>query len=160
MDISDDGKATVLLNLLNYRLDNIQKREQRERQWFEWTTGMLLASFAAIIALSNGSSNALSHPILVKSLATVLVVVPVCVMISRILNRKGSTEDAKIVTRIEKLLHIFDEDYYGSHSPYPIEWAPDGLFSQMLRKRKTPFLYTVVLSIMTLSVVVTIWVIL
>lgn len=159
MDMSNSDKVTVLLNLLNYQTNEMHRQEEIAQKWFEWSTSLLLAAFGVVIALS-GRSSPLPYPILVKSLATILVIVPTVLFVIRILSRAiVAATNAQTMIRLEKLLHLFESEYYGSHSPYPETWAGDFL-PDVILKRRTPISYTLVLGLMAGCVVTTIWLVL
>ena len=159
MDMSNSDKVAVLLNLLNYQTNEMHRQEEIAQKWFEWSASLLLAAFGVIIALS-GRSSALPYPIFVKSLATILVIVPTVLFVIRILSRAiVAATNAQTMIRIEKLLHLFETKYYGSHSPYPNAWAGDFLPNVIL-KRRTPLSYAFVLGLMAACVVTTIWLVL
>jgi hypothetical protein len=154
-EFSDSDKVTILLYLLEHQTDQIRRREQRVRQWFEWSTGLLLAAFGAVIALS-GRSNPLPHPILIKLLATILITVPTILLTSRILRQsKASVGNAEAIERVQQLLHLFEDGYYGAHSPYPQTW--EGTLAKGRLKRRSPYYYAFILVLMVACVVATIW---
>jgi len=159
MEDLNSEKISVLLKLLDNQISELQHKDEQGQKWFEWTTSLLLAAFGAIVALSNRSMP-IPQPIVVKSLATVLVSLPTLLFISRILSRsRGAATNAKTIVRIQKLLFVFDEKYYGTHSPYPEAWSSDYLETLVL-KRRTPFTYVWVLMLMASCVITAIWVIL
>jgi hypothetical protein len=158
MDVSGSDKLTVLLHALSHQMSEIQRREGREQQLFEWSTGLLVASFGAVIALSDRASP-LPYAFLVKLLATLLIAVPTGIFAVRILGySKRSADNAEAIERIEDLLKLFDDGYYGSRSPYPPAWQ--GKLASGRRRRKTPFYYTFILILMATCVITTIWLIL
>ena len=159
MELSSSDKITVLLNLLDRQTDDMQRKGEKAQKWFEWAASLLLASFGVIVALS-GRSSPLPYPILVKLLATILIVVPIILVIFRILAQaRGAASNAKAVERIEQLLQLFDDGVYGSRSPYPQTWAGDYL-AKLILKRRTPIAHILILGLMTACVVATIWLIL
>ena len=159
MDMSNSDKVAVLLNLLNYQTNEMHRQEEIAQKWFEWSTSLLLAAFGVIIALS-GRSSPLPYPIFVKSIATILVIVPTVLFIIRILSRPiVAATNAQTMIRIEKLLHLFESEYYGSQSPYPKAWAGNFL-PDVILKRRTPISYTLVLGLMVVCVITTIWLVL
>jgi|CXWL01.1.fsa_nt_gi hypothetical protein len=158
MSLSDSDKTTILLNLLDRQTSQIERREQKEQQWFEWQTGLLLATFGAIVALAQRSSP-LPYLVIIKSLATVLVGIPTLLVIYRIVRQKSrSVKNAETIERIQQLLHLFDEGVYGSQSPYPKEWA--GNLAKGRLKRTTPNYYALILLLMMACVITTIWLVL
>lgn len=158
MGLSDSDKITVLLNLLNCQIDEIRRREQTEQKLFEWATSLLLASFGVIVALSQKAA-LIQHAIIVKFIATILVSVPIGLITFRILGRsKASMGNAEAVERIQDLLHLFEDGYYGSHSPYPKVWS--GTLAAGRLKRKSPIYNSVILALMAGCLVTTIWLIL
>ncbi len=158
MGLSDESKVTVLLNLLDRQVDEIQRREETEQKLFEWSTSLLLASFAGVVALSQ-KTTVLPQAVYVKLIATVMVGIPVFLAISRIVTRSSaSVPNAEALERIQSLLHLFEDGYYGSHSPYPQSWA-GGLASSRL-KRKSPLQKSMILALMSICVIATIWLIL
>lgn len=155
----DNEKISVLLNLLDYQTGELQHKDEQGQKWFEWTTSLLLAAFGAIVALSNRSTP-IPQPIVVKSLATVLVSLPTFLFISRILSRpRGAATNAKTIVRIQKLLFVFDEKCYGEHSPYPKEWSNDYL-EKLVHKHRTSTTQILVLLLLVSCVITAIWIIL
>jgi len=158
MEFSSSDKASVLLNLLDRQIDEIQRKEQREQQWFEWSTSLLLATFGAVIAFSD-RANPLPYPVIIKSVATILIVIPSFIATSRILvERSKATKNAQTVERIQQLLHLFEDGYYGVQSPYPPVWA--GNLARGRLNRKTPVYYALILLLLMICVITTIWLIL
>jgi len=159
MELSNSDKTVVLLNLLDFQLNEIQRREQKEQQWFEWTSSLLLATFGVIVALASRSSGSLSYAVIIKSLATVLIAVPALLIILRIRDQsKGSITNAKAVERLQELLLLFEDGPYGVQSPYPHEWKNKLAHSRL--KRKTPIYYILILLLMTACVITTVWLVL
>jgi hypothetical protein len=158
MDLLPGEKLTVLLQLLEHQIGEIERREGREQQLFEWSTGLLVAAFGAVIALSD-RDHPLPYPLAVKALAILLILVPTTIFAIRILGySQRSADNAEAVERIEDLLKLFDPHYYGDRSPYPPEWQ--GKLAKGRRQRKTPRYYTFILMLMASCVVMTIWLIL
>jgi hypothetical protein len=156
--LSDESKVEVLLNLLDRQVDEIQRREEAEQKLFEWSTSLLLASFGGVVALSQ-KATVLPQALYVKLIATVMVGIPVLLAITRIVTRsKASMPNAEALERIQSLLHLFEDGYYGSHSPYPQSWA-GGLASSRL-KRKSPIQKSMILALLSVCVIATIWLIL
>jgi len=158
MDFSMSDKTTILIHLLDYQAREIQRREAREQQLFEWTVGLLLAAFGAIVALSDRDSPLL-YPISVKMLASVLIGFPTVIFATRIRRySQRSVGNAEAIDRIERVLHLFDEGYYGADTPYPKEWA--GTFSNKRKERNTQNYYSAIMLLMAVCVIATVWLIL
>jgi hypothetical protein len=156
MDLQPSEKLSVLLQLLDRQTSEIQRREGREQQLFEWTTGLLVAAFGAVIALSD-RDHPLPYAPTVKLLAILLIAVPSTIFAVRILGySKRSVNNAEAIERIEELLQVFEPGYYGAQSPYPPEWK--GAFARGRRQRKTPYFYSFILLVMASCVVTTIWI--
>lgn len=66
--------------------------------------------------------------------------------------------NAEAVERIQDLLHVFEDGCYGTHSPYPKEWAGTSAKGQL--KRQSPIQKSVILFLMAACVVATVWLIL
>jgi hypothetical protein len=157
-EFSTSDKVDILLYALDAQMKSLQQSEDREQQFFQWSTNLLLAAFGALIALSGGTRT-LSFPILVKLLATILIVVPASLSIVWIFRRsKRSVNMAEAIERIQKLLHLYEEGYYGPHAPYPSAW--EGSLVKGRLQRKTPLYYAAVIVLMAVCVVVAIWLIL
>jgi len=156
MDLSSEMKMTILLNRLDYHMQEIKRREDRETKFFEWATALLLGIFAVVIALSNGSTR-LPNELVVKILATLLVGIPSGVFAFRILDeRKTMSRQAEVVEKIQKEFKFFDEGYYVEASPlYPNRWR--GNLSKNMLKRKTPIIFAWILVFMTICVFASIW---
>jgi len=159
MEPSSSDKVVVLLNLLDRQADFMLWSEEKQQKWFEWATSLLLAAFGVVVALSSRSTP-LPYPTLVKTLATALISVPTSLLISRIWSQAGSSaRNADVLARIEQLLYLFEDGYYGGQSPYPKEWAGDHL-AKVVSRRRTPIAYILILGLMTACVVAAIWLIL
>ena len=157
-ELSASDKTEILLKVLDDQIRSIERGEEREQQLFQWSTSLLLAAFGVVVALSD-RSQALPFPIVVKSLATVLIVVPVFLSIIWIFRRsRRSVKNAEAIERIEKSLRLFEDGYYGVDSPYPRAW--EGRLAESRLRRKTPVYYALVMVIMTTCVVTVIWLIL
>jgi hypothetical protein len=154
MRLSSSDKTTVLLKLLELQFNEILRRETREQQWFEWSTSLSLAAFAAIIASLPGF-----YSLFVKLLASILVALPTLLISSRILHQtKFNAKNAEAVEGIENLLRVFDGKYYGAHTAYPKDWKNQFTISTL--KRKTPYYYITILITMATCVVIAIWLVL
>jgi hypothetical protein len=160
MRLSSSDKTTVLLKLLELQFNEILRRETREQQWFEWSTSLSLAAFAAIIALSGKLSSLPGfYSLFVKLLASILVALPTLLISSRILHQtKFNAKNAEAVEGIENLLRVFDGKYYGAHTAYPKDWKNQFTISTL--KRKTPYYYITILITMATCVVIAIWLVL
>ncbi|HMQ52078.1 MAG TPA: hypothetical protein PKE64_02050 [Anaerolineae bacterium] len=151
-------KITVLLNLLDFQLKEIQRRQDREQQIFQWSTSLLLGVFGAIIALA-GNVSAAPTAMTIKILASLMILFPVLFSVFWIFRlSQQATHNAGVVDSIQQLLHLFETGYYGPESPYPPAWQ--GKLKGNLQQRKTPIYYSVVMVTMVLCVVVTIWLVL
>jgi hypothetical protein len=154
-DYLTDTKVNILLNALDFQIKEIQRRQDREQVIFQWSTSMLLAIFAAIIALA-GHISSTTYPVILKTLASVMVSFPILFSIFWIFRlSEQATNNAGVVEVIEDILYLFEEGYYGPKSPYPKAW--EGNLKHNLEKRRTPIYYCLVLITMTICVVISIW---
>jgi len=136
MDISNSDKVTVLLHLLDQQIKAIDDRVMIESRWFEWSTNLLLAAFAAIVAISVISKPLPNLPI-IKIIASILVMIPAILSTLRIRNtKKGMMINASVLEGIEELLHLFENGVYGEQSPFPPDWK--GTLASGFPKRRTP----------------------
>lgn len=153
-----DAQVTILLHTLDFQLKEIQRRQEREQQIFQWASSLLLAVFGAAVTL-HGSIATLPALDLIKLLASLMVLLPVLFSAGWILRLSGqAVGNAEVVNRIQTLLSLFDKTYYGAQSPYPSAWQDQ--LPANLRARRTPLFYVLVLVSMTLCVVTTIWILL
>ncbi len=159
MELSNEGKIAVLLNRLDFHTKEIHRREETETKLFEWSTALLLAVFAVIIALSD-RSNPLPYSFIVKSIAILFVIIPTGVFIYRIISGRTRTPiQAEVIEQIEDQLHLFNDGYYiDEASLYPQSWK--GNLAKSMMRRKTPVYYGLIMAFMTIGVVATIWLIL
>ena len=159
MELSDNDKLTLLLNRLDFHTTEIQRREEKETKLFEWSTTLLLTVFAVIIALSDRSSP-LQYQVLIKVIASLLIITPTIIFISRILGeRKSMHWQAQVIERIESKFHLFEESYYVEGvALYPTKWK--GNLAESMLKRKTPIYYALVLILLAVGVTTTLWLIL
>jgi len=158
MNLSDSDKLTVLLKLRDDQIGEINRRRGLEQKWFEWSSSLLLAAFGAVIALSN-RSNPLPHSVVVKFLATVLILVPTLLSSYRIIREKRkSVGNAESIEHIQELLQIYEENVYGAASPYPKEWI--SRYARGMKKRQTLIFYSSILIVMGSCVAIAIWLIL
>jgi hypothetical protein len=158
VELSGSDKVAVLLNLQDMQVKEMHRREETEQKLFEWSTSLLLTALAAIVALSQRSA-ALPQATFVKVIATVMVGVPVYLTAVKIKEQSGaSVGNAEAVERIQNLLHLFDDAYYGDHSPYPQEWA--GKLAKGRLNRKSPIQKSVIIVLMAVCVISAIWTIL
>ena len=110
MEFSVSDKTEILLHSLDSQIKIIEQGEEREQQLFQWSTSLLLASFGAVVALSDRPST-LPFAGTVKLLATALIAVPVGLSITWIFRRSSrSVKNAEVVERIEKRLHLFEDE--------------------------------------------------
>lgn len=155
MDFSNSDKVTILLNQLNHQLDAVEDKRQREQKWFDWVSGMLLASFGVVVALSD-RTNPLAYPFAVKFLASIMILVPTFIAVYRIGKEKSKAiKNAETAERIQQLLHLYDDGIYGKETPYPQAWK--GKFAAGRKKRTTPIYYSFILFLMAACVVASIW---
>ena len=159
MELDTGDKIGVLLDRLNFHTTEMHRREEKEMRLFEWGTTLLLASFGAVLALSDRSSP-LPYPVVIKALATLLVLVPTAIFCIRILSeRKSMIQQANLVVKLEDALHLFKEGFYISmQSLYPDYWRvklPDAA-----RNRRTPLYFVIILLFLLACVTATIWILL
>ncbi len=156
MDFSSEEKITIMLNRLDYHMQEIKSRVEKETKLFEWSSTLLLGIFAVVIALSNGSTR-IPNDLVVKIIATLLIGIPAGVFAFRILDeRKTISRQAEVVEKIQEELKFFDKGYYMEASPlYPNRWK--GNLSKNMLKRKTPIIFAWILIFMTICVIGTIW---
>ena len=153
-----DTKITILLNALDFQLHEIQRRQDREQQIFQWSTSLLLAIFGVVAALFSTTTTT-PFPFIVKVLASLMVGLPILFSIYWIFRLSHqATNNAATVERIQNILLLFDSSYYGPKSPYPQEWQ--GKLTRNLRQRRTPLYYALTLGTMTVCVVLSIWLVL
>jgi len=158
MDFSTSDKTQILLYIFDFNVKEIYRRKEQQQRLFEWSTSLLLAAIGAVVALS-GRSTPLDFPVAIKALATIMIVVPTFLFSQRIVKfRKGSVGNAKAVERIQEILRLFEDGYYGVRSPYPHEW--EGTLAEGIRKGKTTLIYVAILVLMAACVVAAIWLLL
>ena len=154
----EGDRTTILLHLYERQNKEVERREGREQQLFEWLTGLLLAAFGAIIALSDRKKE-LPHQGEIKFLTTILILAPVLILAYRLWRySKATVENAAAIDRIEELLHVFDSEYFGGCQPYPEHWEWRRVAQR--EKRKTPYLYLAILFLMTSCVIASAWLLL
>jgi hypothetical protein len=158
-DIPDDSRVDVLLSLLDSQFSEIRRGEEREQLVFQWTTNLLLVSFGALVALSDRAV-ALPYPFLVKLLASIMIAIPAMFSVAWMIWRvKRSSIHAGAIDRIRKLLHLFEDGYYGgTRSVYPYDWE-DAFAKYIVRRWETKY-YVAVVVLMAVCVVVTLWLLL
>lgn len=158
MEFSTSDKTGILLKAFEFNVDEINRKQGEQQKLFEWSTGLLLAAFAAVVALSSISIPS-PYSIPVKILATTLIAVPSSIFIYRIpTRRKDIVTNAIAIESIEESLRLYEDGYYGINSPFPKEWK--GSFPEIIRRDKTPVYFAFIISIMTLCVVTAIWLLL
>ncbi|NPV75541.1 MAG: hypothetical protein HPY59_04115 [Anaerolineae bacterium] len=159
MELSDSEKIAFLLNRLDFHTHEIHRREEKEAKLFEWSTTFLMTVFAVIIALS-GRSNPLPYRILIKVIASLLIIVPNVIFILRIATERRSVyRQAQVIELIESRFHLFEEGYYVENAAlYPEKWK--GNLARNMYKRKTPVYYMFVLAFLLAAVTATLWLIL
>jgi ferric-dicitrate binding protein FerR (iron transport regulator) len=95
----------------------------------------------------------------VKTLASILVGVPTIIFATRIRRySERSVENAEAIDRIENVLRLFEEGYYGMNAPYPREWA--GKLSKRRKERNTQNYYSAIMLLMGFCVIATVWLLL
>jgi hypothetical protein len=159
MKLSDEEKLTVLLNRLGNASEQVDQRRHNEDKVFEWATTTLLAVFGVVLALA-GSGNSYSNIIAVKIIASFLVTIPTVIFIQRVLSeRKSIYGHGVVIDRIQKELHLFKKGYYiKDEYLFPEKWR--GELAEALLRRKTPYVYAVILGVLLIGVVTAIWVVL
>lgn len=158
MKLSTSHKVDVLLKMFDFNIEEINRKQAEQQKNFEWTTGALLAAFAAVIALSETAIPTV-YSVLVKVLATTLIAVPASVFIIRIpARRKDSVDNAMAVESIEEALHLFEDEYYGKQSPFPKKWQ--GNFPNIIRNDKMPLYLSFIIGVMAVCVIIAVWVLL
>lgn len=158
MRLSTSDKVGVLLKAFDFNIGEINRKEDEQQKNFEWTTSLLLAAFAAVVALS-GVNIPPAYSFFIRLLATTLIAIPSSVFIIRIpVRRKDNIENAKAVESIEEALHLFQDKYYGPQSPFPKTWK--GTFPDVVRKDKLPVYFSFIISVMAVCVIIAIWLLL
>ncbi|MDQ4122180.1 MAG: hypothetical protein M3209_12135 [Acidobacteriota bacterium] len=158
IDFSTSDKTTILIHLLDFQAKEIQRRESREQKLFEWTVGVLLAAFGAVVALSN-REQPLPHPFWIKLFASCLIGIPTFIFCLRILKySKKTIENGEAIDKIERILRLYEKETFGGETPYPENWA-NGL-SISRKKRKTQYFYSLIMAIMAVCVISTVCLIL
>ncbi|MBT3336463.1 MAG: hypothetical protein HN855_01030 [Anaerolineae bacterium] len=159
MKLSDAEKLNILLNQLNAASGQIDRRQHNEDKIFEWAITTLLAVFGVVLALS-GSGYTFSNLVAVKIIASFLVIIPTIIFIVRVLSeRKSIARQGIVIDRIRNELNFLKKGYYiKDEYLLPDEWH--GSLSKSLRKRKTPYIYAIILTVLLVGVVTTIWMIL
>jgi hypothetical protein len=158
IDFTTSDKVTILLSIFEASNQTIQRREDREQKMFEWSTSLLLAAFAAMVALA-GRAAPLPFPYAVKGIATVLITIPTGLFIYRInSSARGFLGSAHAIDRIGEALRLVEKGYYTEDSIYPERWS--GHLSKRVLRRKTPKYYTAILVLMLLCVVASVWLLL
>lgn len=159
-DFSTDNKVAILLKLLEVQTEELRRKDEVEQLLFQWTTGLLLAVFGGVLALS-GKATALPSlsATSIKILASVIVAIPALLSVIWIFRRSRiSAENTRAIEHIQELLHLFQDGFYGAHSPYPHHWQ--GQFTKGRLKRKTPKYYASVIFLMSACVIAAIWLVL
>jgi len=157
MELTPDVKAAVLLQMLQFHIDEVHRRQDAEKTWFEWISALLLATFGVVIALAGNTT--VRQPLIIKILATVMISVPTFIAGYRILKIAQSTQgNARMVERIQEILHLFDPGYYDVEALQPELWR--GRLAQNMLKRKTPKYYVGIISLMALCVIFAVWLVL
>ncbi len=158
MDQLTDREVTILLNALDFQLSEIQRRQDREQQIFQWSTSVLLAVFGVVTALY-GTTATTSFPNTIKFLASLMVILPIVASIYWIFRLSSqAVNNARTVERLQELLFLFHTGYYGAISPYPQSWR--GNLAHNLRHRRTPVYYGLILATMMICVVLSVWIVL
>ena len=158
MRLSTSDKVEVLLKAFDFNIGEINRKQAEQQKNFEWATSTLLAAFAAVIALS-GVNIPTAYSIFIKLLATTLIAVPSSVFIIRIpARRKDSVDNAKAIENIEEALHLFEDKYYGTQSPFPKAWK--GSFPKIILKDKMPVYLSFIIGVMAVCVIIAIWLLL
>ena len=157
MSIPAEDRIAILLNRLDFHTEEIRRRGDKEMQLFEWSTALLLAVFAIILALPDSASQ-LQYPTLVKVIATLLILFPTAAFAIRILGEsKSMARQAEVIDRLEAELHFFDPDYYFAGAPlYPERWH--GNLARAMLQRKTPIYLVAVMGFMLFLVISMIWI--
>lgn len=159
MERLEGHRTEILLHLYERQNNEIERRERREQKLFEWMTGLLLAAFAAIIALSDRKEAALPHAEWIKILTTIMIAAPVYILGKRLRRYSEATvENAEAVDRIEELLRVFEPNYFGPVTPYPPEWEKKRV--EQRQSRTTPASYLIILFLMTACVIASVWLLL
>lgn len=158
MKLSTSDKVEILLKAFDFNIEEINRKQAEQQKNFEWATSLLLAAFAAVIALSEVNIPP-AYSAFIKILATTLIAVPSCVFIIRIpARRKDTVENAQAIENIEDALHLFEDEYYGAQSPFPKTWK--GAFPNIIRKDKLPIYLSFIIGVMAVCVIAAIWLLL
>ena len=158
MKFSTSDKVEILLKTFDFNITEINRKQAEQQKNFEWATSSLLAAFAAVVALS-GVNIPSAYSVFIKLLATTLIAVPSSVFIIRIPTRtKDSIENAKAVESIEDALHLFEDECYGTQSPFPKTWK--GAFPDIIRKDVMPVYLSFIIGVMAVCVIIAIWLLL
>ncbi|MCG8351575.1 MAG: hypothetical protein MI924_27730 [Chloroflexales bacterium] len=154
-DYLTDTKITVLLNTLDFQLNEIQRQQDHEQQIFQWAMSFLLTLFGAIMALF-GVTTTTQFPVIIKILASVIVVFPIVFSMYWIFRLSAqAVNNAIAAERIQSFLLLFHPNYYGPEALYPQEWR--GNLAKDIRKRRTPLYYAITMVMMTACLEISIW---
>ena len=87
MDFSSSDKTEILLKAFDFNFAEINRKQNQQQKLFEWSTNLLLAAFAAIVALSGVEIPAV-YSIPLKVLATAMIAIPSIAFVYRIPSRR------------------------------------------------------------------------
>ena len=157
-------KIQALLKLWEVHDAGLTRTVDREDLLFRWSTSVLLAGMAVIVVLTatcapSAGVNGSLLGVPAKVLVTVSVVAPMLATLIWTFRRsRQSVRHAVILERVEGLLHLFDDGYYGDQSALPKDW--ENTYSASFRRRKTPLHHGFVLGTMTASLIAAVWIVL
>lgn len=124
-------KIDVLKHAQSLQMEEVQNRRTREYQIFSWTSGLLVALIGALLVFPRAPQTIWSiYGSTGKNLAMLAVAIFALQSVFwQIRNRKAAQGNARAVTYINRLLHLFEPGYFepgSDKSVLPQEWLKWG----------------------------------
>ena len=113
-NLPPDEKLNLLIHFNTQIKAEVDFLRERQDKIFTWTSGILMALIGALLIVEPSKNPVWSTQI--GSKAIVSVAVAVFVILSVIWQqrvRRIHGENGQVILKIEKLLHCFDEGYFG-----------------------------------------------
>jgi hypothetical protein len=116
MDLNSSEKLTVLLKAFDHSREHNQQLRARAMTIQTWIGSILLAVIGGIIAL--GPDKLPEFGAEIQLLLTIAVLsLFIFGWITEVLTFKARVIEANSAFEIVRLLHLFEENYFGKHSP-------------------------------------------
>lgn len=127
-DFSIKDKVDILKHAEEMQRNELASRREEERKVFTWSSTILLAVIGALLVARQSEIVWEPYGIWGKTVASIAIAALVFFSITwQNKHHRYYVEGAKVIVRIERLLHYFEKGFFDSNEAlFPEEWADWG----------------------------------